>query len=203
MASAGSRRLRHRRGSTVSLGHACAPGGVATMFLLCPRWAAPGGRSQQRGMQDPDTESLRAAIAALEAQRGALGDAVLELATAPLRARLAGLLRPTGLQPRQVTVLFANVVGSTAMAQGLGAEDTLNVLSRGLRRMAALVEAHQGRVLRFTGDGLKAVATRVRFGNTFDASCWSGNLLIARDRYRFVWASVSVQAQLVPGQLPG
>jgi class 3 adenylate cyclase/tetratricopeptide (TPR) repeat protein len=107
-------------------------------------------------MQDTDIESLRAAIASLEAQRGALGDAVLELATAPLRARLAGLLRPAGLQHRQVTVLFADVVGSTAMAQRLGAEDTLNVLSGALRRMAALVEAHQGRVLRFTGDGLKA-----------------------------------------------
>jgi hypothetical protein len=37
-------------------------------------------------MQDKDTEALRAAIAALETQRATLGDAVLELATAPLRA---------------------------------------------------------------------------------------------------------------------
>ncbi len=82
--------------------------------------------------------------------------AVLELATAPLRARLASLLRPGGLKPRQVTVLFADVVGSTAMAGSMNAEDTLDVLSGALRRMAALVEAHQGRVLRFTGDGVKA-----------------------------------------------
>lgn len=106
--------------------------------------------------QGDDIESLRAAIAALEAHRQTLGDAVVELAAAPLRARLAGLLRPTGLQRRQLTVLFADVVGSTAMAGSLDAEDTLAVLSDALRRMAALVEAHQGRVLRFTGDGVKA-----------------------------------------------
>jgi class 3 adenylate cyclase len=107
-------------------------------------------------MRDDDTTALHAAMAALESQRATLGDAVLELALAPLRARLAALQRPAGLQRRQVTVLFADVVGSTAMAQGLDAEATLDVLGPTLQRMAALVEAHQGRVLRFTGDGVKA-----------------------------------------------
>jgi tetratricopeptide (TPR) repeat protein len=90
-------------------------------------------------------------------QRATLGDAVVEMATAPLRAKLAGLQRPAGLQHRQVTVLFADMVGSTAMAQGLDAEDTLAVLGAALKRMADIVQAHQGRVLRFTGDGVKAV----------------------------------------------
>lgn len=108
-------------------------------------------------MQDADIEGLRAAIAALEGHRAALGDAVVELSVAPLRARLAALLRPAGLQRRQVAVLFVDVVGSTAMAQALQAEDTLDVLGPALQRMAAIVQAHQGRVLRFTGDGVKAV----------------------------------------------
>ncbi|WP_425260867.1 ATP-binding protein [Rubrivivax sp. RP6-9] len=107
-------------------------------------------------MHDQEIDALRAAIAALEGQRTTLGDTVLALATAPLRARLASLQRPAGLRHRQVTVLFADVVGSTALAQGLDAEDTLAVLNATLRRMAAVVEAHQGRVLRFTGDGVKA-----------------------------------------------
>jgi class 3 adenylate cyclase/tetratricopeptide (TPR) repeat protein len=102
-----------------------------------------------------DLEACRAAIAALEDQRATLGDAVVELATAPLRARLVGL-RPTGLKHRQVTVLFADVVASTAMAHGLDAEDTLDILSGVIRRMSAIVEAHRGRVLRLTGDGVKA-----------------------------------------------
>jgi predicted ATPase/class 3 adenylate cyclase len=105
----------------------------------------------------PEQAQLESAIAALEAQRATLGDAVVEMATAPLRAKLAGLQRPAGLQQRQVTVLFADMVGSTAMAQGLDAEDTLAVLGAALKRMADIVQAHQGRVLRFTGDGVKAV----------------------------------------------
>ena len=107
-------------------------------------------------MHNDDTDSLCAAVAALEAQRATLGDTVLEMAAAPLRARLAALQGPSGLQRRQVTVLFADVVGSTAMAGALDAEDTLEVLNGAMRRMAALVEAHRGRVLRFTGDGVKA-----------------------------------------------
>ena len=50
------------------------------------------------------------------------------------------------MQRRQLTVLFADVVGSTAMAQGLDAEATLDVLSGALRRMASIIEAHHGRV---------------------------------------------------------
>lgn len=107
-------------------------------------------------MHDHDIQVLRAAIAALEGQRATLGDAVLDQATAALRARLAALLRPAGLQHRQVAVLFVDVVGSTALAQGLAAEDTLDLLGRALRQMADIVAAHQGRVLRFTGDGVKA-----------------------------------------------
>jgi class 3 adenylate cyclase/tetratricopeptide (TPR) repeat protein len=107
-------------------------------------------------MHDQDIEDLRAAIAALVAQRTTLGDAVLALATAPLHARLASLLRPAGVQRRQVTVLFADVVGSTAMANAIDTEATLGVLSGVLRCMASIIEAHQGRVLRFTGDGVKA-----------------------------------------------
>jgi class 3 adenylate cyclase len=117
-------------------------------------------QGQAAPMQDDDsnttTAALRAAIAALESQRATLGNTVLEMATAPLRARLAALLRPAGLKHRLVTVLFADVVGSTALASGMDAEDTLGLLSVALRRMAAIIQAHQGRVLRFTGDGVKA-----------------------------------------------
>jgi class 3 adenylate cyclase/tetratricopeptide (TPR) repeat protein len=105
---------------------------------------------------NPEQTQLEGAIAALQGQRATLGDAVVDMATAPLRAKLAALLQPSGLQHRQVTVLFADVVGSTAMAQGLAAEDALGVLDRAMRRMAHIVKAHQGRVLKFTGDGVKA-----------------------------------------------
>lgn len=54
-------------------------------------------------MQDKDMAALAAAIAALEGQRSTLGDAVLELAVAPLRSSLAALQWPAGLQRRQIT----------------------------------------------------------------------------------------------------
>jgi class 3 adenylate cyclase/tetratricopeptide (TPR) repeat protein len=107
-------------------------------------------------MRDQEIEELRTAVAALEGQRGTLGDTVVSLAVAPLRARLGELLRPAGLQLRQVTVLFADVVGSIAQAQDADAEEPLDLLSGALERMATLVEAHRGRVLRFTGAGIKA-----------------------------------------------
>ncbi len=42
------------------------------------------------------------------------------------------------------------------MADGLAAEDTHDVLGRAMRRMADVVQAHYGRLLRFTGNGIKA-----------------------------------------------
>jgi class 3 adenylate cyclase len=107
-------------------------------------------------MQRSEIEALRAGITTLEGQRALLGDMVVDLALAPLRTRLASLLRPAGVRRRQITVLFADVVGSTAIAQGLAAEDTLTVLNDAMQRMADLIQARQGRVLRFTGDGIKA-----------------------------------------------
>ncbi len=114
---------------------------------------------------DPDPHSLRQAMAAVEAQRGLLGDAVTELALAPLRQLLAAAAtaetaetaeRAPKLRRAQVTVLFADIVGSTALAGRLDAEDTLELFGGVLQRAAECVRAHGGRVLRFTGDGLKA-----------------------------------------------
>lgn len=51
-----------------------------------------------------DIGALRAAIAALETHRRLLGDAVVDMASEPLRARLAEALRPPGLQRRHATV---------------------------------------------------------------------------------------------------
>ena len=105
---------------------------------------------------DTDPQHLHRAIAALESQRGLLGDAVITLALAPLRQLLAAAEAAPKLRRAQVTVLFADIVGSTALAGGLDAEDTLELFGGVLLRAADCVQAHGGRVLRFTGDGLKA-----------------------------------------------
>ncbi len=107
-------------------------------------------------MDERNIEDLQTAIAALEAQRDTLGHETLQLALAPLRSRLAGLLPPAGLQHRQVTVLFADVVDAGAEASGLDPEDASEPVLAALRGMAAVIEAHQGRVLRSAGAGVKA-----------------------------------------------
>ena len=60
------------------------------------------------------------AIQALEGQRALLGDAVVETALAPLRARLDALQRVSELAApeqalRQVSILFLDIVGSTLL----------------------------------------------------------------------------------------
>ena len=108
-----------------------------------------------------DPASIRAATAELEARRGLLGDAVVDAAIAALAAQLApapaaDAPAPTQARLRQISVLFADVAGSTAWMQALGAEEAAEWLDTLLQRMAAVVREAGGEVLRFTGDGLKA-----------------------------------------------
>jgi len=102
---------------------------------------------------------LSAAIAALEGQRATLGDAVVDTALAPLRRELAELdvrRSPARQQLKQVTVLFVDVVGSTAIGQRLEPEEIHAVMDSALERFTATVRAHYGRVLQYTGDGMLA-----------------------------------------------
>ena len=108
-----------------------------------------------------ERQQLEATISGLEAQRVLLGDSLVDKALVPLRARLAGLDAQAAVEPpaqalRQVTILFADVVGSTARSQHLDPEDIFAVMDGALARFGAVIEAHQGRVLRFMGDGLLA-----------------------------------------------
>jgi class 3 adenylate cyclase/tetratricopeptide (TPR) repeat protein len=98
-------------------------------------------------------------IAAQEAQRAVLGDAVVDVAVAPLRRELAArtAAEPVpGQQLKQVSVLFVDVVGSTAIGQQLGPEEIHAVMDTALERFTAIVQSHHGRVLQYTGDGMLA-----------------------------------------------
>ena len=116
-----------------------------------------------------ELEQLAAGVAALEAQRATLGDAVVDLATAPLKARQTELRKQTPeaaplpevpaaapQQLKQVTFLFSDIVGSTSMGQQLDPEDTHAIMDGALARFGAIVERRGGRVLRYMGDGLLA-----------------------------------------------
>ena len=103
-----------------------------------------------------DRQQLEAAIAALEAQRNLVGDAVTDAALAPMRECLASIQQHEQ-SLRQVTVLFMDVVGSTALSRHLDPEDIQTIIDGALQRLTAIVNDHQGRVLQYAGDSLLAV----------------------------------------------
>jgi class 3 adenylate cyclase/tetratricopeptide (TPR) repeat protein len=109
--------------------------------------------------EDSELTQLRAAIAALEAQRAALGDAVLETALGPLREKLAAL--EAQAQPEQqrklATVLFMDIAGHTALIRDLDPEENMALIDAALARLAAPVGQWGGHVARYQGDGFKAV----------------------------------------------
>ena len=105
---------------------------------------------------------IEAAIASLQAQRNALGSVVVDAMLAGLRARLSALAAPAALpsEPaqtlKQVSILFLDLVGSTALAQRLDPEATSAVMDDALGRGTALVAAHHGKVLQYAGDNILA-----------------------------------------------
>ncbi len=104
---------------------------------------------------------LESGLAALEAQRALLGDAVVDAAIGGLRAKIDALraaaspARP-GQTLKQVSILFLDVVGSTTLSQQLDPEEISGVMDGALARGTAIVEAHRGRVLQYAGDNLLA-----------------------------------------------
>jgi len=101
-------------------------------------------------------EQIDAAIAALQAQRPLLGDATVDAALAALRAQRAALAEPAVQELRQVSVLFLDVVGSTAMGRQLDPEQIQAVMDTALAAFTSQVDRHGGRVMQYAGDSLLA-----------------------------------------------
>lgn len=106
-----------------------------------------------------EVQQIETSIAALEAQRALLGDAVVDVAVAGLLAKLAALERESALPEqrlKQVSILFLDVVGSTTLSQRLDPEAISAVMDDALARGTAIVQAHDGRVLQYAGDNILA-----------------------------------------------
>lgn len=108
-----------------------------------------------------EKQQLEAGIDALEAQRAALGDAVVDAAIGGLRSKLAALQARSTSEPaqtlRQVSILFLDAVGSTALGAHLDPEEISAVMDGLLSRGTVIVASHRGKVLKYTGDNLLAV----------------------------------------------
>ena len=112
-----------------------------------------------------EREQVESSIAAIEAQRAILGDAVVDVAVQSLRAKLDALPHPAaplaaaaaGQQLKQATILFMDIVGSTRLSQHLDPEDIHQIMDGALERFTAIVRARKGRVLQYAGDSMLAV----------------------------------------------
>lgn len=113
-------------------------------------------------------KDLQGAISLLESQRERLGDSATDAALASLRAELQALAPPAladeaARQPlaaerplRLVSVLFLDVVGSTALTQSMDAEDTYTVMDGALSAFTEVIDRHGGQVLEYAGDSVLA-----------------------------------------------
>ncbi|MGW8249370.1 MAG: ATP-binding protein [Anaerolineales bacterium] len=109
--------------------------------------------------REKEISELEQAIAAIDAQRVLLGEAVVQAALKPLKEKLATLVSAGSpdQQLKYVSILFADIVGSTQMSQKLDPEDILTIMGGALNRFKSVIEKHGGEVTRFMGDGLKAI----------------------------------------------
>lgn len=108
-----------------------------------------------------ERQQLETGIAALEAQRATLGDAVVDALLSAMHARLDALRdapsEPSAQALKQTSILFLDLVGAIPLAQTLAPEDVHAVMDDALARATAIVDAHRGRVLQYAGDSVLAV----------------------------------------------
>ena len=64
---------------------------------------------------------------------------------------------PTQPERTEVTVLFADLVGFTALSESLAPEVLVAILNEYFRRMSQVISEHRGHVAKFIGDGLMAL----------------------------------------------
>jgi class 3 adenylate cyclase/tetratricopeptide (TPR) repeat protein len=110
-------------------------------------------------------DKLRTSLAALEGQRALLGDAVVEPALAALRTQINALEAQRDAQEtrapveerRLITILFTDVVGSTALAEKLDPEEWRQTVAKLHVTVGDLIAQHQGQVAQYLGDGLLAL----------------------------------------------
>jgi class 3 adenylate cyclase/tetratricopeptide (TPR) repeat protein len=110
-----------------------------------------------------EREQLEQAIAALEAQRENLGDALVAAALINMRRQLAELelaeqKRAPDLEGERklVTVMFADISGYTALMERLDPEAVQELVNACFNHLVPVIEKYDGIVVRFIGDEIMA-----------------------------------------------
>src|SRR6185295_9152575 len=76
---------------------------------------------------------------------------------AHLAARIRASRDAVEGERKRVTVLFADVVGSTAIAERIDPEEMRTIMDRCFGQMLEAVHRYEGTVIQFTGDGIMAL----------------------------------------------
>src|SRR5512147_2544078 len=140
-----------------------------------------------------EAEKLEQAIAALESQRIALGDDVVDVALGPLREKLASLQATAAhaqasrfeetQQRRIVSVLFADISGFTALSEHLDAEDVRDTMNALWQTLDSVILSRGGKIDKHMGDGVMAL--------------WGADEAREDDPERALHAALAMQAELV------
>ncbi len=110
-----------------------------------------------------EIEKLELAVSALESQRAALGDVVVDAALTPLREKLKSLRQATSAvsgetrQRKIVTVLFAEIPGFSIRGEPLDAEDLRDTANALWKQLDSVILKYGGRIDKHTGDGVMAL----------------------------------------------
>ncbi len=124
---------------------------------------------------------LEQAIAAQERLRGVVPDSVIDAAIDALRGRLGDEEAPgrPGKRRTQVTVLFADVSGSTAMSETMDPEDVSDTFDALWHEIDGAITAANGRIDKHIGDAVMAV--------------WGAEAAREDDPIRAVTAALAIQ----------
>ena len=103
-------------------------------------------------------QELEQAITALEMQRAVLGDDVVNTMVAAAREKLAVLEAQRAVEQRkQVTVLFADASGFTAMSETMDPEEVRDRMNAVWARLDAVIISHGGTIDKHMGDAVMAI----------------------------------------------
>ena len=105
------------------------------------------------------TEDMLKEIGLPIGPRAKLLAAIAELASVPTSEadRDAPLMPPEKrVERRQITVMFCDLVGSTALAKKLDPEDLRALMQAYQKTCGAVIERHGGHVAQYLGDGIMA-----------------------------------------------
>jgi class 3 adenylate cyclase len=108
-------------------------------------------------------QDIEQAIVALEARRDTLSEAVVEASLAALRQQLITLTnREASIsalrgERKQVTVMFADISGFTAMSEKLDPEEVRSLINACFERLGATIDRYGGHIDKFIGDEIMAL----------------------------------------------